>query len=194
VACFANKQGEFGTKMLLIASSDGPVKKVEDIQHRRLTLTRPKSNSGCIAPLVLLATDYNMHLDKDFSFRMSQSHENSIRGVASGEYDVAAVTSDILGRMEAEADSGIKSEKINIIYESKTYPPGVLGIPHNLDPKIAGEIREIFANFDWTGTGLEATYSGNGSSKFAIVSYKDDWAVIRDIQAAAIQIATRAKN
>lgn len=202
MACFANDQGEFGTKMLLIASAKGPVKKVEDIRHKRLTLVRPKSNSGCIAPLVLLSTEFNMHLDKDFSFRMSQSHENSIRGIASGEYTVAAVSSDILERMEAEANdpnvktenANVKPEKINIIYESKTYPPGVLGVPYNLDPKIVDNIKSTFASFDWKGTGLESTYGKSGSSKFAIVSYKKDWEQTREVQAAAFQIAEKAKK
>lgn len=194
MACFANDQGEFGTKMLLIAPANGAVKKIDDIRGKRLTLVRLKSNSGCLAPLVLLSKDHNMHLDKDFSFGMSQSHENSIRGVAKGEYDVAAVSSDILSRLESAEPDVVKPEKINIIYESKIYPPGVLGVPHNLDPKITEKIKETFTNFDWKGTGLESTYHGDGSAKFALVSYKNDWSQIRDVQAAAIAIAEKAKK
>ncbi len=190
LACFANKKGEYGYKMQFIVPSDSPIKKIEDLRGKRLTLTRPKSNSGCIAPMVLLANEFDMQLDRDYQWGMSQSHENSIRGIANGDYEVAAVASDILENMVA-SDNEITEEKFRIIYESKSYPPAVLGVPHNLDSKIVEEIRKAFFSFDWKESGLEKTFGADGSAQFAIVKYKEDWEPVRKIHKAAFDIANR---
>ncbi len=102
VACFANEKGEYGYKMQIIVPTDSPIKTLDDFRKQRdftLMFTRPKSNSGCVAPIVILSNEFGMQIDRDYKFGMTQSHENSIRGVVKGEFKAAAVASDILESM-----------------------------------------------------------------------------------------------
>jgi ABC-type phosphate/phosphonate transport system substrate-binding protein len=91
------------------------------------------------------------------------------------------VASDYLDRMIARGD--VKADAIRTIYESTAFPPGVLGCAYNLKPALRQAIQQSLADFDWKGTGLEKTYGPQGSVRFAVVSYKDDWKPVRDISA-----------
>ena len=75
--------------------------------------TRLDSNSGCKAPLVLLMDEHNMLPDRDYQWGFSHGHEESIKGVAAKEFEVAPVASDILARMveKGEVDASCRSSR-----------------------------------------------------------------------------------
>jgi phosphonate transport system substrate-binding protein len=182
LACFANEDGEYSYKMVIIVPADSKIKEVADLKGSRLKFVRPRSNSGCTAALVMLMKDHDLQPDRDYAWGFSYGHETSIRGVAEEEqgFDAAAVASDILERMIAAGD--VPEDAVRIIYESDPYPPGVLGMAYNLTPELREAVRDTLLEFDWSGTGLEKEFGGSGAVKFAAVSYKDDWAPVREIR------------
>ena len=46
------------------------------------------------------------------------------------------------------------------------------------------KIQEAFFSFDWAGSALEAEFSKSGEAQFIPITFKDDWAVIRQIDEA----------
>ena len=99
---------------------------------------------------------------------------------------------DILERMTAAGQP--PADKVRVIYESPPYPSGAIGYVYNLTPELRDGIRETLLNFDWAGTGLEQIYGPSGSVKFVPVSYKDDWAPVREINEAGGKIMTELEK
>lgn len=176
------KDGSFGYTMKLIAPADSKLEKVEDIKGHRIALTDHLSNSGYKAPLVLLMYDFGLQPERDFEWSFTFGHEESIRGISVGDYEVAAVASDLLTRAEARGD--IKPEQYKVIYTSERFPPVALGYVYNLKPELAKRIKAAFENFVWDGTALEAEFAEVDQNAFVAVNYKNDWSLVRRIDDA----------
>ena len=72
--------------------------------------------------------------------------------------------------------------EVKIIYESKPFPTTSFNYAYNLKPELIEKIKEAFFSFDFEGTALGEEFAG--VSKFVPITYKDQWAVIRQIQKA----------
>jgi phosphonate transport system substrate-binding protein len=171
--------GSWGYTMEFIVPAGSPIKKLDDIKGHKVTFTSVDSNSGCKAPLVLLKEKSDLLPERDYRFGFSQGHEESIKGVASKEFDVAPVASDMLARMKEKGQ--IDPASYVSIYTSERFPPATIGYVYNLAPELRDGIKEVLLSFDWKGTGLEKQFGPEGKSKFVPVSYKDDWANTRRI-------------
>ncbi len=182
VCTLGREDGSCGYTMKIIVPADSDIKKVEDIRGRRMTFTRPRSNSGYKAALVLLMDEHNLQIEQDYAWGFSYGHDNSIRRIASKEFEAAAVASDLLDRMIARGD--IEADAISSIYESAKFPPSAIGHAYNLTPELREGIGETLLGFDWSGSGLEKEFGPAGATQFVAVSYKDDWDSIRRIDTA----------
>jgi phosphonate transport system substrate-binding protein len=182
VCTLGRADGSYGYTMEIIVPNDSAIQKVEDIRGHRMTFTRPRSNSGYKAALVLLMDEHNMQIEHDYAWGFSYGHDNSIRRVAAHEFEAAAVASDLLDRMVARGE--IEAAAIRSIYESEKFPPGAIGYAYNLIPELREGIREVLLNFNWSGTGLEKEFGPGGSAQFVAISYKDDWGNVRRIDTA----------
>jgi hypothetical protein len=85
-------------------------------------------------------------------------------------------------------DRELAGDKVRSIYKSETYPPFCIGHVYNLDPKLAGKIREAFKTFNWKGTGLEKAYKPANQTTFVEVSYKKDWEAVRALDKAILDL------
>lgn len=188
-ACFADADGNFSYTMKIIVPADSDIKKVEDIRGKRMTFVRPRSNSGCTAALVMLMKEHDLQPERDYNWGWSFGHENSIKGIAEKKFMAAAVASDILTRMIASGD--IAESDVSVIYESKPYPPGVVGYAYNLKPELSEGIIDTLMTFDWKGTGLENGPGKSGSVKFAPVDYKKDWEPVRETNKTGSELFTK---
>jgi phosphonate transport system substrate-binding protein len=165
-------------QMEILVPGDSEIRTIDGIRGHELTLTEPGSNSGFKAPLVLLK-DHDLHPVRDFRIRYSNGHEESIMGIASKQYEAAAVANDVLSR---ELTAGrIKKEQFRSIYKSENFPTAAFGNVYNLKPELVKAIRDGFMSFQWKGTGLEKAFGPSGQTKFVPVNYKDDWALVRRI-------------
>ncbi|RMG47937.1 MAG: phosphate/phosphite/phosphonate ABC transporter substrate-binding protein [Acidobacteria bacterium] len=182
VAMMARQDGSFGYRMLLITRADGPIADVAGLRGHEIAFTSPTSNSGAKAPRALLKAEFGLEEGKDYRSTYSGKHDNSILGVAHGDYDAAAVASTVLDRM---AERGVVDRRaFRVLYASQPFPTTAFGYAHDLAPELARKIREAFFTFDWTGTELLREFAGTAGSRFVPVDYRKHWEVIRRIDAA----------
>jgi phosphonate transport system substrate-binding protein len=179
VAALGSDKGETKYQMELLVKSDSPVQSPSDLRGHELTLTEPGSNSGYKAPLVILKRDFGLLPGRDFGIRYSGGHEQSIKGLVDGTYEVIAVANDILSREVAAGD--IKPSQYRSIYKSEDFPTAAIGYANNLKPELAAKIKDAILKFNWKGTGLEKAFNGAQETRFVPVDYKNDWALVRQI-------------
>jgi phosphonate transport system substrate-binding protein len=156
----------------IIVPAESSIHSVAELKGKTIAFTDRTSNSGYKAALLLLK-DRDLLPQRDYNCRFSSSHEKSIQGIASGEYQAAAVASEMLQR--AVANSTVDLTKFRVIETSKPFPPATIGYAYNLSPELAQKIRQVFLEYSWPGTGLEKLFAGAHAVKFVPVSYKNDF-------------------
>src|SRR3954466_15799873 len=87
-----------GYNLIVIVKKDSPFQKLADLKGKKFAHTSPSSNSGHMAPLALFPP-LGLTPDKDYKILFSGKHDSSVMGVNSGDYDAAAVASDVFHRM-----------------------------------------------------------------------------------------------
>jgi phosphonate transport system substrate-binding protein len=184
-AMMAANDGRFGYEMEIITYPGSGIEKIEDIRGRTLAFTAETSNSGYKAPSALLKSQFGMEPGRDYTPAFSGKHDNSILGVANKDYDAAAIANSVKARMIARGV--VSADQLVTIYTSETFPTTGYGVAHNLKPELQEKIREAFFSFDWTGSKLleEFGKSEPPQEKFIPISFKDNWSVIREIDAAS---------
>ena len=182
VCTYGADDGSFGYRMKIIVAESSLIRSVEDLRGRNMAFTHMSSNSGFRAPLVALMNDYGLMPETDYTWAFSGSHGASIRGLMGGQYDAAAVASDMLERAVASGEIDIGETRS--IYESERFPPAALGYVHDLKPELAASIRQALLDFRFADTPLAEEFASANGTRFVPISYKDDWALIRRIQDA----------
>jgi phosphonate transport system substrate-binding protein len=178
----AQADGSFGYEMEIVTYPGSGINKPEDLKGRTLAFTAETSNSGYKAPSALLKADFDLVRDRDYKPAFSGAHDYSILGVANKDYDAAAVANSVKARM---IDRGVvKKDQLKTIYISQTFPTTGFGVAHNLTPDLHEKIKHAFFSFDWEGTKLLEEFGKSGEAQFIPITFKDNWAVIREIDAA----------
>jgi phosphonate transport system substrate-binding protein len=178
-AIMGSDDGQFGYKLQVYTQADSDIKEMPDLAGKRVAHTSPTSNSGNLAPRALFP-DLGVVPDEDYDVSYSGSHDQSMLGVVAGDYDAAPVASEVVDRM---AERGLYDPAdVRIVWESDPFPTTSYGLAHDLTPELKEKIKEAFFSFDFAGTALGEEFSG--VSKFIPITYKDQWAVIRQIQKA----------
>jgi phosphonate transport system substrate-binding protein len=178
----ATADGVSTYQMEIIVPADSPIKTLDDLKGHELVLTDPGSNSGFKAPLVLLSKDNGLLPGRDFTIRYSGEQEHSIKGIATKQYQAAAVANDVLKRALAVGD--IQKEQYRSIYKSENFPTAGFGYVYNLKPDLAAKVKAALLSFPWKGTGMEKEFEPGGQAKFVPVDFKNDWALVRRIDDA----------
>lgn len=181
-AMMAAKDGSFGYEMEIITHPGSGIEKPEDLKGNKLAFTSETSNSGFKAPSALLESVYGLKAGTDFEPVFSGKHDNSILGVANKDYPAAAIANSVMARM-IERDV-IKADQIISIYKSETFPTTGYGVAHNLTPALQDKIKEAFFSFNWEGSSLAVEFGKSGEEQFIPITFKDNWSVIRQIDAA----------
>jgi len=179
-AMMASKDGSYGYEMEILVPKGSTIMTPADIKGRTLTFTSPTSNSGNKAPSALLKSEFGLIKDKDFKTNFSGKHDNSIMGIANGDYEVAPIANSILKRMVDRKK--VDPSSYRSIYKSETFPTTGYGHAHNLHPEIAAKVKQAFFTFKWEGSALQAEFKKEG--RFVGIHHKSDWGVIRKIDAA----------
>jgi phosphonate transport system substrate-binding protein len=184
-AMMAANDGRFGYEMEIITYPGSGIEKVEDIRGKKLAFTAETSNSGYKAPSALLDSQFGMKPGADYEPVFSGAHDNSILGVANKDYPAAAIANSVKERMIARGV--VKDEDLVVIYTSETFPTTGYGVAHNLKPELQEKIKEAFFTFNWEGSALLAEFSKSNppNERFIPITFKDNWSVIREIDAAS---------
>ena len=181
-AIMGGERGILGYEMEIITYPGSGIRELADLKGRKLAFTSPTSNSGFKVPSVLLRSEFGLEAGRDYIAVFSGRHENSVIGVANKDYDAAAIANEVMHRMMTRGV--VKKDQIVTVYRSETFPTAAFGLAHNLNPGLATKIREAFFSYPWAGSALEKEFSGLGVSKFVPITYKEQWAVVRKIDAA----------
>lgn len=178
-AMMAREDGSFGYEMEIITRPDSGITTLAELRGRTLAFTQPTSNSGYKAPTLLLEREGGLREGRDYQAAFSGKHDNSVLGVVNGDYEAAAVANSVLRRMLARGV--VREDQLVTVYRSETFPTTAYGHAHNLEPALAARIQEAFFSYDWEGSALAAEFRESGEAQFIPITYREHWAVIRDI-------------
>jgi phosphonate transport system substrate-binding protein len=169
----------------ILVKPDSPIQSPADLKGHELTLTEIGSNSGYKAPLVLLKRNFSLLPFKDYQLRYSGGHEQSVAGLAKGDYSAIVVASDVLER--CLQDGTISPTQFRSIYKSDPFPSAAFGYAHNLKPALAEKIRAAFASFPFPGSTVDKRFGSPEHTKFVPLDYKADYTNVREIDDAVGQ-------
>lgn len=164
-----------GYNLVAVVKASSPYQTLTDLKGKRVAHTSPSSNSGNLAPRVLFPP-LGLSPDTDYKPLMSGGHDKSLLGVVSGDYDMAAVASDVFDRM---VDRGtIKGSDLRVIYRSPVFPTSSFAHAHDLKPELAAKLKSCFFEFRFPAA---MTKEFNGDDRFLPINYKETWAVVREV-------------
>jgi len=164
-----------GYNLIVIVKKDSPYQKLSDLKGKKLAHTSPSSNSGHMAPLALFPPE-GLTPDKDYKILFSGKHDQSVLGVNSGDYDAAAVASDVFHRMGVRGQ--IKEENFRVIYRSEKFPTSSFSYAHDLEPAFRDKMLKCFYDYRFTD---EMKKAFDGADRFFPITYQKDWAVVRKV-------------
>ena len=164
-----------GYNLAAVVKTSSPFQKLADLKDKKVAHTSPSSNSGNLAPRVLFP-EQGLTPDKDYKPLMSGGHDKSMLGVVSGDYDMAAVASDVMDRMVTRGT--VKKDDIRVIYRSPVFPTSSFAHAHDLKPELAAKLKECFFSFRFSPA-MQKEF--NGDDRFLPITYQKDWAVVRDV-------------
>ncbi len=167
-----------GYNLIVVTKKESDIKELADIKGKRIAHTSASSNSGNLAPRAIFP-QHGIIPDKDYTVVYSGKHDQSILGVAHGDYDAAPVASDVFKRM-AEAGR-VNADEFRIVFTSPKFPTSSFGYAHNLHPDLVKKIVDAFYSYRFTPA-MQETFGK--ADRFFPVTYQKDWKVIRDIAAS----------
>lgn len=164
-----------GYHLIAVVKAASPYQKLADLKGKKIAHISPSSNSGNLAPRVLFPAE-GLKADDDYKPIMSGGHDKSLLGVASGDYDMAAVSSDTFERMTLRGV--LKNGDYRVIYKSAVFPSTSFAHAHDLNPVLAKKLRDCFFAFRFTP---EMQKEFTGDDRFLPMTYKTTWAVVRKV-------------
>lgn len=168
-----------GYRLIAVVRADTSYKALSDLKGRRVAHASLMSNSGNLAPRLLFPRA-GLKPDQDYTPIVSGGHDKSILGVVAGDYDMAAVASDVLERM---IERGlVRRDALRVIYESDLFPTSSFAHAHDLAPSLVADMKRCFFNFTFTP---EMTAEFQGDDHFVPLRYDKAWEVVRSMSANA---------
>ena len=175
-----------GYNLLVVVKKSSALMKLSDLKGKKVAHTSPSSNSGHMAPLALFPAE-GLTPDKDYKILFSGKHDQSIMGVNSGDYDGAAVASDVYHRMAARGQ--IKEDDFRVIYRSTKFPTSSFAYAHDLEPELAKRLVKCFYDYRFTP---EMQKAFDGADRFFPVTFQKDWEVVRQVASGSGEAFNRS--
>ncbi len=175
IAAMGGDKGISGYRVFAVVKSESPFKALADLKGKKVAHTAPSSNSGHLAPKVMFP-DLGLKPDEDYKPLMSGGHDKSVLGVASGDYDMAPVASDVYERMVARG--AVKPDALRVIWQSELFPTSSFSIAHDLKPDLAAKIKTCFMDYRFSP---EMRKEYTGLDRFLPMTYKETWRSIREV-------------
>jgi phosphonate transport system substrate-binding protein len=157
-----NLDGSFTYHSIGFARADSGITSLDDMQGKRFAFADPNSTSGYLIPLVELPqAGYSMTPGEYFAdVVFSGGHEQSIVGVANGDFDAAVTWADGLGEWEDGYNSGalrratdaglVDMNDLVEIWKSSPIPEGPIVLRKALPEDVKAKMTEMTANLHAT--------------------------------------------
>ncbi len=175
IAVKGYEEGFQGYNLIVVTKKDSDIKSLDDLKGKRVAHTSASSNSGNLAPRAIFP-EHGIVPDKDYTVVYSGKHDQSILGVAHGDYDAAPVASDVFKRMAAAGR--INADDFRVVFTSAKFPTSSFGYASDLNPELVKKIVDAFYAYRFTPA-MKETFGG--ADRFYPITYMEDWAVIRNI-------------
>lgn len=167
-----------GYNLIVITRKESPIKTMADLKGKKVAHTSASSNSGNLAPRALFPAQ-GIVPGEDYTVVYSGKHDQSVLGVAYGDYDAAPVASDVFHRMVRAGR--VNGDDFRIVFTSPKFPTSSFGYAHDLHPDLVKKIVDAFYSYRFTPE-MQKTFGK--ADRFFPVTYQQDWEVIRNIAAA----------
>jgi phosphonate transport system substrate-binding protein len=183
-----NTDGTTGYYAIGFAKTDSGITSMDDAKGKVFAFADPNSTSGYLVPGAELTETYGKLEDYFAEVKMSGGHEQSIVGVANGDFDAGVAWADGLGNWEdgfnsgafrKAADSGlVDMTTIQEIWRSKLIPEGPMVVRRTL-PQDAKDKMLAMLDTMWE-TDPECAYAvAAGEAKdFVPVTHEDYLGII----------------
>jgi phosphonate transport system substrate-binding protein len=155
-----------GYNLIVVVKASSPFQKLSDLKGRKVAHTSPSSNSGHMAPMALFPREGL---------------------VPEGDYDAAAVASDVFHRMGVRGQ--IKEGDYRVIYRSAKFPTSSFAYAHDLEPAFRDRMLKCFYDYRYTE---EMKKAFDGADRFYPITYKEHWSVVREVAEAGGEKFNRA--
>ena len=175
-----------GYNLVVVVKKESAFHKLTDLKGKKLAHTSPSSNSGHMAPLALFPKE-GLTPDKDYKVIFSGKHDQSVLGVRSGDYDAAAVASDVFERMVHRGE--VREDEFRVLYRSAKFPTSSFAYAHDLEPKFRDRMLKCFYDYRFTG---EMQKAFDGADRFYPITYQKDYALVREVAESAGEKFNRA--
>lgn len=167
-----------GYHLVAIVRADSPYHALSDLKGKRVAHVSIASNSGNLAPRALFPGE-GLVPDVDYHPIMSGAHDKSVMGLLSGDYDMAAVASDVVQRLVERG--AVDRNAIRTLYESPLFPTSAFAYAHDLHPELTRKLKACFFSFRFPP---EMSAAFNGDEQFLPVRYDEAWRTVREVIAA----------
>jgi phosphonate transport system substrate-binding protein len=164
-----------GYQLIFVVKKDSPYQKLADLKGKKVAHVQPSSNSGNLAPRVLFPKE-GLVPEQDYKVLYSGKHDQTVMGVLSGDYDGGPVASDVFKRMVERGQ--VKADDFRIIYRSQTFPTSSFAYAHDLEPKLRDAMLKCFYDYRFSA---EMQKAFDGADRFFPITYKKDWAIVRQV-------------
>jgi phosphonate transport system substrate-binding protein len=155
-----NTDGTTGYYSIGFAKADSGIKSMEDAKGKTFAFADPNSTSGYLVPGAELLAKYGKLEEYFGEVKMSGGHEQSIVGVANGDFDAAVAWADGLGNWEDGFNSGafrkasdsglVDMTTITEIWRSAPIPEGPMvvrkALPQDVKDKMYAMLDTMWQN------------------------------------------------
>ncbi|MHC4503570.1 MAG: substrate-binding domain-containing protein [Planctomycetota bacterium] len=157
-------------RCLLIVPAGSSRDSLKELRGAVMAFTDPESNTGCLVPQALLL-ERGYDPETFFSKTVfTKSHDRSIRSVALGVVDVAAVDS-LVWKSNIEQDESL-ARRARVIWRSEAFGPPPIVVPAGIEPRLERSLRQAFLTLDQDEEG-RAILSSIGIKRFVKANHDD---------------------
>ena len=151
-----NADGSTGYYSIGFARADSGITSMDDAKGKVFAFADPNSTSGYLVPGAELAEKYGKLEEYFGEVKMSGGHEQTIVGVANGDFDAGVSWADGLGNWEDGYNSGafrkaadaglVDMNKIVEIWRSKLIPEGPMVVRKALPAEVKDKVTQLTAD------------------------------------------------
>lgn len=183
-----NTDGTTGYYAIGFARADSGIASMEDAQGKVFAFADPNSTSGYLVPGAELQETYGKLEDYFAEVKMSGGHEQSIVGVANGDFDAAVSWADGLGNWEdgfysgafrKAADSGLVDMTTLVeIWRSKLIPEGPMVMRKTLSQETKDKMYALMDTMWETDPDCAYNVAAGAAMDFVPVRHEDYLGII----------------